>query len=62
MADATPDLRLLEDVVAPRVLALVKPVEAGLNAEKARSYLEQHSPQLVAKLDQCITQAHAEDV
>jgi len=40
---------------------VVEIVKAGLDVQKARRYLEQHAPQLVARLDECIEQAHAED-
>jgi len=40
---------------------VVELVKAGLEVESVRRYLEQNAPPLVAKLDECIGQARAEE-
>ena len=40
---------------------VVELVKAGLAAESVREYLARHAPSLVARFDECIAQAHAEE-
>ena len=40
---------------------VVELLKAGLDAESARQYLEQHAPALVPKLGECIAQVRAEE-
>lgn len=40
---------------------VVELLKAGLDAQHARDYLERHAPPLVAKLDECLTQARTEE-
>jgi hypothetical protein len=40
---------------------VVELVKAGLDVPGVRAYLEQDAPSLVAKLDECLAQARAEE-
>jgi hypothetical protein len=40
---------------------VVELVKAGLDVERVRKYLEREAPSLVAKLDECVAQARAEE-
>jgi hypothetical protein len=61
MSKASPDLRLLDDVVAPRVLGAMRSASRALAALGVRQYLVRNAPSLVAKLDECIALARAEE-